>query len=182
MKQAYLIHGTSTRDDDWFPWLEKAAQPDFAIDRLWLPDPFNPNKDEWQQAIDEQIKPADEITLISHSLGGIAALRYVEQHSIIKANLLLVGVFDKPLPAYPQLDTFMDPQPNYQQITPKIGKATIITAKDDPIAPYQNAIEIAHKLNAKLIVQEHGGHFLSSDGYTEFPLALKELRRISSSH
>ena len=27
MKKAYLIHGTSTRDDDWFPWLEKAARP-----------------------------------------------------------------------------------------------------------------------------------------------------------
>ena len=73
----------------------------------------------------------------------------------------------------------MDPQPNYQKIIPKIGKATIITAKDDPIAPYQDAINVAHQLNAKLIVQEHGGHYLSSDGYTKFPLALKELHRIT---
>lgn len=179
MKKAYLIHGTSTRDDDWFPWLEEAAKPDFAIDRLWLPNPFNPDKKEWQQAIDQQIDSADEVTLISHSLGGIAALRYIESHQLKRANLLLVGAFDQPLPSYPQLDNFMDPQPNYQKIIPKIGKATIITAKDDPIAPYQDAINVAHQLNAKLIVQEHGGHYLSSDGYTKFPLALKELHRIT---
>ena len=43
MKKAYLIHGTSTRDDDWFPWLEKAARPAIELDRLWLPDPFAPH-------------------------------------------------------------------------------------------------------------------------------------------
>lgn len=179
MKKVYLIHGTSTRDDDWFPWLEKAAQPEFSVDRLRLPHPFNPDKEEWQQAIDEQINPSDEVTLISHSLGGIAAIRYVERHQLKRANLLLVSAFDRLLPGYPQLDPFMEPQPNYQQVTPKIGKATVITAKDDPIAPYQDAIKVAHNLNAKLIVQDHGGHFLSSDGYTEFPLILKELQRIS---
>lgn len=44
MKKAYLIHGTSTRDDDWFPWLEKAARPAIELDRLWLPDPFAPQQ------------------------------------------------------------------------------------------------------------------------------------------
>ena len=44
MKKAYLIHGTSTRDDDWFPWLEKAARPAIELDHLWLPDPFARNR------------------------------------------------------------------------------------------------------------------------------------------
>ena len=47
MKEAYLIHGTSTRDDDWFPWLEKAARPAIELDRLWLPDPFAPQQAAW---------------------------------------------------------------------------------------------------------------------------------------
>lgn len=73
----------------------------------------------------------------------------------------------------------MVPTPNYQQINPKISKATVITAKDDPIAPYKNSIEVANKIRAKLIVQETGGHFLSSDGFTKFPLVLKELNKLA---
>ncbi len=57
MKNAYLIHGTSTRDDDWFPWLEEEAKPVITLDRIWLPNPFNPQQAEWDQAVDDQIHP-----------------------------------------------------------------------------------------------------------------------------
>ena len=90
-----------------------------------------------------------------------------------------MGPFDKGLPAYPELDEFMKDHPHYEQIFPKLTKATVITAKDDPIAPYQNSIAVANKIRAKLIVKEKGGHFLTSDGFTKFPLALKELNRLA---
>lgn len=77
MKKAYLIHGTSTRDDDWFPWLEKAARPAIELDRLWLPDPFAPQQAAWDQAVDDQIKAEDGITLVAHSLGCITAVRWL---------------------------------------------------------------------------------------------------------
>ncbi|MBD5806811.1 RBBP9/YdeN family alpha/beta hydrolase [Limosilactobacillus walteri] len=179
MTKAYLIHGTSTRDDDWFPWLAEAAKPSIEIDRLWLPNPYHPIQSEWDQAVDHQIEPHDGIILIAHSLGCITALRYLEHQQIKSVRLLLVGAFDKTLPNYPQLDEFMLPAPNYQQIISKISKATVITAKDDPIAPYKNSIEVANKIRAKLIVLENGGHFLSSDGFTNFPLALKELIKLA---
>lgn len=181
MTQAYLIHGTSTRDDDWFPWLAKAAAAkNITVDRLWLPTPFNPRQAEWDGAVDDQIKATDGITLIAHSLGCITALRFVERHDIKNVNLLLVGAFDQGLPAYPELDAFMQPQPDYSRITPKINNATVITAKDDPIAPYQDSVHVATKIKAKLIVQPTGGHFLTSDGFTKFPLVLKELSRITA--
>ena len=75
MKKAYLIHGTSTRDDDWFPWLEKAARPEIELDRLWLPDPFAPQPAAWNQAVDDQIKAEDGITLVAHSLALSIAYR-----------------------------------------------------------------------------------------------------------
>lgn len=107
------------------------------------------------------------------------AFRYIERHHVKDARLLLVGAFDKGLPAYPELDEFMKDHPHYEQIFPKLAKATVITAKDDPIAPYQNSIAVANKIRAKLIVKEKGGHFLTSDGFTKFPLALKELNRLA---
>lgn len=179
MKHAYLIHGTSTRDDDWFPWLEATAAPQINIDRLLLPNPFNPQKNDWNAAVNQQLTPQDGIILIAHSLGCITALRFIQRSQIKDVRLLLVGAFDSNLPNYPELNSFMNPVPNYELITPKVSKATIITAKDDPIAPYQNSIKIARKLGANLIVQPTGGHFLTSDGYQSFPLALKELQKLA---
>lgn len=179
MINAYLIHGTSTRDDDWFPWLEDAAAPQIKLQRLTLPNPFNPQREEWDAAVDQQIPAKDGITLVAHSLGCVTALRYVARHQLHDVRLLLVGAFDQGLPAYPELDAFMKPTPDYRHITPKVSRATVITAKDDPIAPFHDGVTVAHRLGAKLIVQSTGGHFLSSDGFTTFPLALKELQRLS---
>ena len=179
MKQVYLIHGTSTRDDDWFPWLEDAAKPTIKLDRLWLPDPFNPNPQAWDQAVDDQIPVADGITIVAHSLGCITALNFVARHQIKDVRLLLVGAFDRSLPLYPSLDGFTNLRPDYADLRTKVAKATVITAKNDSIAPYRQAITIASELGAKLICQEQGGHYLTSDGFHEFPLALKELERLS---
>lgn len=179
MKNAYLIHGTSTRDDDWFPWLEAAVKPAIDLTRIWLPNPFDPLPQEWADAIDQQVPADNGVILVAHSLGCISALRFIERHQLTDARLLLVGAFDQPLPAYPQLDSFVTPPVDYQQVTPKISKATVITAKDDPIAPYQGSVAVAHHLGVKLIVQATGGHFLDADGFKRFPLAEKELRRIT---
>lgn len=179
MKKAYLIHGTSTRDDDWFPWLEKAAKPDIELDRIWLPDPFSPVQSAWNKSADDQIKPEDGITLVAHSLGCITAVRWLARHDVKNVGLLLVGAFDQPLPSYPELDEFMQGSVDYRQVRPKIGRATVIVAKNDPIAPYQFGVAMANRLGAKLIVRPDGGHFLTSDGFEKFPLALDELKRIA---
>ncbi|ARA99952.1 alpha/beta hydrolase [Limosilactobacillus fermentum] len=108
MTTAYLIHGTSTRDDDWFPWLEEALTPAVKLERLWLPNPFAPMQAAWDSSLEDQIKPADGLTLVAHSLGCVTALRYLARHPEIKgANLVLVGAFVDPLPTYPSLDAYM---------------------------------------------------------------------------
>lgn len=180
MTKAYLIHGTSTRDDDWFPWLEKAVAPAISLDRIWLPEPFNPSPTEWARAIDQQVPAEDGVVLVAHSLGCISALRFIERHSLADARLLLVGAFDQPLLAYPQLAAFTTPALRYDQVAPKVSKATVIAAQDDPIAPFKGSARVAHALGAKFIAQATGGHFLSSDGFTTFPLAAKELQRIAN--
>ena len=177
-KKVYLIHGTSTRDDDWFPWLEQELKPDIDLDRIFLPDPFNPQQTAWDGAVDDQLPHGGEVTLVAHSLGCVTALCYAARQPLTKVNRVLVGAFDKPLPAYPQLDDFMAAKVDYAAIKNKLGQATVITAQDDPIAPYQYAVAVANQLGAKLIVRPDGGHFLSSDGYSKFPLVAKEVERV----
>lgn len=178
MPTAYLIHGTSSRDDDWFPWLEEAAQPEIDVERIFLPDPYQPVQADWNEAVDDQIPAEDGVTLIAHSLGCVTALRFIERHRIAHANLILVGAFDQPLPAYPDLAEFMKPAPRYDKITPKVDQAVVITAVDDPIAPFDDAVKVANSLDGDIIARSRGGHFLASDGFTKFPLVLEELQKI----
>lgn len=86
--------------------------------------------------------------------------------------------FAEKLPAYPELASFVQPALDYDKIQERLAKATVICAQNDPIAPYQDGVAVAHGIGAKLIVQNTGGHFLTSDGYRSFPLALKELRQL----
>lgn len=179
MTTAYLIHGTSTRDDDWFPWLEEALAPAVKLERLWLPDPFAPTQAAWDSALEDQIKPADGLTLVAHSLGCVTALRYLARHPEIKgANLVLVGAFVDPLPTYPSLDAYMAGELDLKALQPQLHRATVIVAKDDYVTPYQLGVAVAKGLGAKLIVQDRGGHFLTSDGCEQFPLVLKEVGRV----
>lgn len=177
MKKAYLIHGTSSRDDDWFPWLEKVLAPEISLDRIMLPDPYQPQARAWNQAVDDQLPESGKVVIVAHSLGCITALRYVERHPV-EAKLILVGAFDQALPSYPSLDEFMAEKPDYDQLKNKVKAATVIAAQDDPIAPYQFGVQVANRLGAKLIVQPTGGHFLTSDGYDKFPLVQKELTQM----
>lgn len=179
MKTAYLIHGLSTRDDDWFPWLEQAAQDFVKVDRLYLPELNHLDPTEWQGACDDQIEPQKGLILIAHSLGTVAALRYVERHpELSDVKMLLVGAFDQPLKLYPPLDPFVQPQLDYAKIKSRLSSATIISAVDDPIVPHADSVQVAQQLSAKLVSPATGGHFLDSDGFRKFPLALKELETL----
>lgn len=179
MQKAYLIHGLSTRDDDWFPWLEQSAKDFVDIDRLFLPELDHLDPTEWQKACDAQIDAQPGITIIAHSLGTATALRYVERHDELKnVKLLLVGAFDQKLSLYPELDSFVLPKVDYGKIRPRVKKATVISAQDDAIVPHSDSVAVANHLNARLISPAHGGHFLDSDGYSRFPLALEELKKL----
>ncbi|AGL88035.1 putative esterase [Limosilactobacillus fermentum F-6] len=130
MTTAYLIHGTSTRDDDWFPWLEEALAPAVKLERLWLPDPFAPMQAAWDSALEDQIKPADGLTLVAHSLGCVTALRYLARHPEIKgANLVLVGAFVDPLPTYPSLDAYMAGELDLKEVGRVMGRVSRMLCK-----------------------------------------------------
>ncbi len=162
------------------PWLEKAAgqsDPVIGLTRLDLPDPFRPDPQQWADSIDRQIAADHDIVLVAHSLGCIAAIRWVERHEHARnIGLVLVGAFDRPLPRYSALDPFVEPPVDYTKVDGKLTDPVVITAKDDPIAPMRGALGVADRLGAHAILHATGGHFLASDGFTSFPTVLDELR------
>ena len=77
-----------------------------------------------------------------------------------------------------QLEAFCQPPLDYAQIKTKVSAATIITARDDYIAPADLAVQVSQRLAAKLIELSTGGHFLTNDGYQQFPLVKAECLKL----
>ncbi|PPU08520.1 hydrolase [Xanthomonas arboricola] len=184
--RVYIVHGYSASPyRHWFPWLKQELEKQgVVVSIVTLPSPDSPRPDDWQRALEVQIESMDENTyFVAHSLGGIALLKYLETAggaSVIGGYVLVSG-FNDGLPILPQLDDFAKPDIDYEKISRISGHRLVIAAADDTIVPHALSERMARSLDAKFISVQHGGHFLDSDGFTEFPLVLDELRQIFGS-
>lgn len=160
--------------------MEKAGATVSIID---LPTPDAPAPDQWQHALQSQITTLDADTyFVAHSLGSITLLKFLEKATLKDAigGYILVSGFNARLPQLPELDSFTSPSIDCDRLTQITDNRVVIAAIDDPIVPYALSRELATCLQAKFVPAEHGGHFLGSDGFTEFPLVLAELQNIAA--
>lgn len=183
--RAYIIHGYSaSKKDHWFEWLKSELEKlNINTTILTLPSPNDPKPNEWQTALEEQIKDIDENTyFVTHSLGSISFLKYILSLKDIKkiAGYILVSPFNDSLPLLKQLDSFLEPSLDYDKLQRLTKNKTIISAKDDTIVPISLSKSLSGFLNSNFIEVEKGGHFLASDGFKEFPLLLKEFKKLLS--
>lgn len=180
-KQIYLIHGyTASPTANWFPWLKRKVNHDLhqKITLLTMPNPDNPIPAKWDEYCDREITATDDITIIGHSLGCIQTLRFIEQHALKNVHLILVSGFDESLATLPELDTFTNTLPNYNNILQKVADAVVISALDDDIVPFYYTETLARHLKCKFILMPTGKHFISRDNITELPVVFEELAKI----
>lgn len=180
--KAYIIHGyLASAEDHWFEYTKNELEKlGIDVSILTLPTPDDPKPDEWQEALDKQIKYIDKDTyFISHSLGSISFLTYLLNLDIKKiAGYILVSPFNNSLPELKQLDIFLDSSLDYTKLKALSENRVVICAKDDTIVPFDLSISLAKSLDAKIIPLEKGGHFLASDGFKEFPLLIEEFKSL----
>jgi predicted alpha/beta hydrolase family esterase len=175
--RVFIIHGYgASPSDHWFSWLAQALERrGAAVTILDLPRPDAPTPETWQRALREQIAEPDARTwFVAHSLGGIALLRYLTQAADIRriGGFVLVSGFNAPLPALPQLDAFVVPDLDTPRLVRMAAQRIVVAAEDDAVVPYASSRHLAEALDARFVSVARGGHFLRSDGYTQFPLLL----------
>lgn len=177
-----FIHGyTASHLADWYPQISeelKKLNVDFAIPDL--PGNTTPHADEWIKTIHEEILKSNKpLVLVGHSLGTRAALLYLEKYKPQNIQqVILIGAFANRLEnalrrngeAYPD---FFVHRINIDEIKKYVKKFVVIHSKDDSSIPFEQATEIAHDLNAKLITYEDQDHFIEPKHAT---IILKELR------
>lgn len=175
--QVYIVHGYCASGlDHWFFWLAEELRARGArVSIVELPAREPPEPDEWQVALATQVHALDRNSyFVSHSLGGIATLRYLESAAANETigGYILVSGFNARLATLPQLDAFATPNLNCLRLANMAGSRVVIAARDDPSVPHAMSERLAISLRAAFVSVPRGGHFLASDGFCEFPLLL----------
>lgn len=183
-KKVYIVHGyKASVHDHWFPWL--ATQIHCAgheVKIIALTDATSPDFSAWQQDLQRDIATLDENTIIvAHSLGCLASLHFLSAHLMekkIQATLLVAGFID-PLPALPELNSFIQQATlNEHTLQTKIQTRLVFVSNNDPFVPPPLVIRLGHLLKAQLEEVVDAGHFMQEDGFNQFPLLWEKLEQL----
>lgn len=178
-KRVFIVHGyMANASDHWFGWLkDELTMNNIKTEILMMPNSDNPDSTVWQETLTKKIGRVDKQTfIVAHSLGCISVLRYLNNHSGFElGGLILVSGFNSKLPALPQLDKFIKETRLTDNLSLNIGRTVVFASTDDPFVPMKMTKALAERLDGKYIQVESAGHFLGSDGYTNFSELLNEL-------
>ena len=177
VQQCVIVHGyESSPDANWFPWLQSALEAEgIAVSVVPLPDPDDPDKAAWDNAVGAALGVPDAATVVvAHSLGVVTVLRVLaalpEPWEL--GGLVLVAGFTEPLEALPELDGFLATDVDVERVATSIGERTVLRSETDPFVPPEASDDLARRLGARLQVHPRAGHFMTEDGVTSLPALL----------
>jgi hypothetical protein len=178
----YIVHGfDASPAHHWFPWLRRALEArGHAVSIVELPSSHAPTPQAWLQALQEQAGALDGSSFfVAHSLGCISVLRHLERApaGTVIAGCVLVAGFNAPLAVLPQLDAFAKPDLDLRKLSAMVSYRSVIASSNDAGVPPALSESLAKAWQANYTLVERGGHFLASEGFSEFPLLLNELER-----
>ncbi len=172
----FIFHGTEGHPkENWFPWLKQELEAkgyNVIVPQFPSP-PIVPAKvSEWFDVLKEFHKYIqDENTVIvGHSLGGVFALRVLENlYNPIKAAIFVgtpIGV--KPILNYDRDNSFSGFDFEWNNIKGKAKNFVVYQSDDDPYVGLDNGKELAQHLDIELSFIPNAGHFNARAGYTKF--------------
>lgn len=180
-KRIFIIHGWgNTPESDWYPWLKtELKRRGFAVQIPAMPDTNQPEIDAWVSHLSDVVgTPDEETSVVGHSIGCQAILRYLERlpkQMRISGAVFVAGWFtlsgldeEEEAIARPWLKTPLD----CQKIRQHVANITAIFSDDDPYVPPENQRLFEERLGAAMRVEKGKGHFAVEDGVSVLPVAL----------
>jgi predicted alpha/beta hydrolase family esterase len=189
MKRAFIIHGYQGYPQEaWQPWLRSELESNgYLVALPAMPHPESPGVVEWVDFIDRLIGAPDQDTvLIAHSMGGFAALLYLDRldgakKSVGKTVLIATGFpsglsareADERADGDPVLRSWLGCTVDSGRVRRAAGKCTVILSDDDPYIPVDEArAAFAANLEARIIIEKGLGHMNEDSRITRLPSAL----------
>lgn len=174
--RAVIAHcWTGTPGVGWYPQARTALQRlgiDTALPQL--PETDEPVLEHWLETLSAAIgERSDDLLLIGHSLGALAALHWLanaKQGTSI-AGLLLVAPPLSPI-GIAQVDRFLTPAPDLCTVRLRATRIDALFSIADPYLkpdPSQVALLLRTELGATNLIVSDRGHFAPSSGQSPVP-------------
>lgn len=170
MKKLLILHcWFDTPNDHWYPFLKEAMEKKgYEVHVPQLMDKDVPTLQDWTDSALKDFVLDEETSIIGHSLGGLLALKLV-QNSNVRINKLVVASSWDFWDLTPEHKTFFEIPMDHEKIMKNSNKITVVHSTTDPYITVFQAGEMAMRLNADFIKIENGGHLQAQDGFKEFP-------------
>jgi len=158
-----LIHGyKADANSNFFPWLkDELHKRGHEVVAPSLPDPEEPDAEEWIKVLLEEVGPIDDQTIVlGYSLGAALALRFLEAaeaYSTPRGCILIA-------PPWKIKDEkfrgFFVSELDFDVLMWKASKFVVLHSKDDKIIPADHAKKYEKVLHASMVERDHGeGHY-----------------------
>lgn len=186
MKKFIIIHGYhGSQYSNWYPWFKNEIEMENLGEFIpvSLPNPSNPNVQEWMEIIKNLFSKyeSSDLYVIGHSLGCIALIDALSEFKIKVKAIFLVSGFCQKIESLPELDSFSDIDLDWKFLQ-TIENKFCITAFDDTIIDYQESLYLARKLKGNCLILNQGGHFIVDVNVTsveEFPELMEIIKSIN---
>lgn len=181
----FIFHGTEGYpEENWFPWLKEKLEAkgcNVIVPQFPSPPEIPAKISEWFDVLKKYEQYINEDTiLVGHSLGGVFALRVLEQlkHPIKAIFLTGTPIGVKPILNYERDDAFGGFDFDWQNIKNKANHFSVFQSDNDPYVSLENGEQLAKKLGIELTFIPNAGHFNKKAGYLSFPDLLEKIEKI----
>lgn len=168
-----IVHGFDSKGtDNWFPWLkETLAQDEIEAMNPDFPNAASPKLDEWIKTIEEQ-NLSENDTIVGHSMGCFAAMRYAEDHKVGKlimvapTNTAQEGYWDNQKKLFPDFPVdalrkdFYNKEIDNAKVKVNVEKIIFIFSTNDPYITSEVQEQYAREFpDAEFVYVSNRQHF-----------------------
>ncbi len=168
-QKIFLVHGYkgSPQIPKWFSWL-KNQWTELEVIAPQFPDPAHPQVKDWISTIENYNLDEEKTIFVGHSLGGLAVLRYIQEHDLNgkKAKAIILVATPMADVGKSAIVEFLPPLKR-EKIKEKTGQFIQIYSKDDPYVPSSHGEEAQRMFGGELIMFDDRSHFEKQETFQE---------------
>lgn len=159
--------------DYWYPWAAREFERRGCTVVLKdFPDPMLARKSIWLPFLRDACGADEHSILIGHSSGAIAAMRYVEERTVLGS--VLVGAYWTDLgDACEKVSGYFDGPWNSAAIVRNQQWIIQFASVDDPFIPAEESRTVHERLQTEYYEYENRGHFFDA----QFPELVEAVKR-----
>ncbi len=161
-----LIHGyKASPETNFWPWLQRElTDRRYEVVMPELPNAMEPDRDAWTKALLESVGPlSDQDIIVGHSLGGAAALRFLEAAEARTTPHACILISTPWMIKDERFRGFFLTELDHDVLMWRASKYVVVHAKDDTVIPIAHAERYTQVFHAKLVTPDVGGHFAAPE-------------------